>query len=74
MILSFTLKYCGYHRLLFYITLIGYICYLTYIWIAITSFWSILGFISLIIAIIIICIIVYYYITNGRIVKTYKRK
>lgn len=73
-ILSYTFKYCGYHRSLFYIVVIGNIIYLSYILtnIDITILVYLIYFI--LITIIAIFISIYFYLKNGRNKETPSRK
>lgn len=65
MILSHIFKYCGYHRSLFYIVIIGNILYLIYLYITLDVI-MIICFISiLLISIIVMFIIIYFYLNGG---------
>lgn len=63
-ILSITFKYCGYHRSLFYIVIIGNILYLIYLFSILDVFWIVLIIILLLIAILSTFIIIYIYLKN----------
>ena len=65
MILSYIFKYCGYHRSLFHIVMIGNILYLLHLIITIDITVIIYFIIGLIISITVVSIIIYFYL-NGR--------
>lgn len=72
-ILSYTFKYCGYHRSLFYIVLLGYIFYLLYLFTILNVFWIVLIIISLLVIILLTFFIIYKHI-NGGTIKNNSRK
>lgn len=73
MILSYTFKYCGYHRSLFYIVIIGNILYVLHLIITIDVTVIIYFIFGLIISITVMFIIIYFYL-NGRNKETITRK
>ena len=74
MILSYTFKYCGYHRSLFYIVITGNILYLLYLFITIDMTILIYLIYFILTTIIVIFIIIYVYLKNGRNKETITRK
>lgn len=73
-ILSYTFKYCGYHRSLFYIVIIGNILYLLYLLIIIDITVLVYLIYFILAAIIVIFISIYFYLKNGRNKETSSRK
>lgn len=72
-ILSYTFKYCGYHRSLFYIVIVGNILYLLHLIITIDVTVIIYFIFGLIVSITVMFIIIYFYL-NGRNKETITRK
>lgn len=73
-ILSYTFKYCDYHRSLFYVVITGNILYLLYLFITIDMTILIYLIYFILITIIVIFIIIYVYLKNGRNKETSSRK